>query len=431
MEEPILSPDQLEAMEIFKAGRNICINSAGGCGKSFLISIMKSYADGTGKKIAITATTGTAAVLLGNGAKTIYAWGGIGIGNGTVETILKNIKKNGAYSRWKALNILIIDEISMMGCEIFELLNDIGKQIRRNKKPFGGIQIVLCGDFCQLPPISKALSENRYIFESSEWLNVIHQTVFLTTNHRQSDPQFIQLLDEIRFGYISEETREILNSRIGLDYKSLEIQPTHLYSTNIAVEKINNAELLKLNNEIKTFHIKNATVDKNGEENGIEYSSKKVINGIELMDKNQQYVLELKLCIDAQVMLIVNLDVANGLANGSRGVIKSFAENGNPLVLFLNGMIVEISPYTWYNDDEANNFGRIQIPLKLAYAITIHKIQGATLDCALINLANIFQDGQAYVALSRVRSLSGLYLLAIDYNKIRACRKVLQFYRMG
>uniref|UniRef100_A0A6C0I0R6 AAA+ ATPase domain-containing protein n=1 Tax=viral metagenome TaxID=1070528 RepID=A0A6C0I0R6_9ZZZZ len=428
MEEPILSPDQLAVMEIFKAGKNICINSAGGCGKSFLISIIKSYSEGMGKNIAVTATTGTAAVLLGNGAKTIYAYAGIGIGNGTIENILKNIKKNGAYSRWKALDILIIDEISMMGCEIFELLNGIGKQIRRNKKPFGGIQLVLCGDFCQLPPIGKEL---KYIFESSDWSTVIHQTVVLTTNHRQSDPQFIQLLDEVRFGHISEETREILNSRIGLDYKSLEIQPTHLYSTNIAVEKINDAELLKLNNEIKIFHIKNATVDKNGEENGIDYSSKKIINSIEHMDKTHQYALELKLAIDAQVMLIVNLDVPNGLANGSRGVVKSFAENGNPLVLFLNGMVVEIAPYTWYNDDQANNFGRIQIPLKLAYAITIHKIQGATLDCVLINLSNIFQDGQAYVALSRVRSLSGLYIIAIDYSKIRACRKVLAFYGMG
>ena len=189
--------------------------------------------------------------------------------------------------------------------------------------------------------------------------------------------------------------------------------------------------ILKLNNEIKIFHIKNATVDKNGEENGIDYSSKKIINSIEHMDKTHQYALELKLAIDAQVMLIVNLDVPNGLANGSRGVVKSFAENGNPLVLFLNGMVVEIAPYTWYNDDQANNFGRIQIPLKLAYAITIHKIQGATLDCVLINLSNIFQDGQAYVALSRVRSLSGLYIIAIDYSKIRACRKVLAFYGMG
>ena len=430
MEEHILSHDQLEVMEVFNAGKNICINSAGGCGKSFLISIMKSSADSIGKQIAVTATTGTAAVLLGNGAKTIYAWSGIGIGNGTIENILKNIKKNGAYARWRALNILIIDEISMMSCEIFELLNGIGKQIKRNKKPFGGIQIVLCGDFCQLPPIAKTLSEKKYIFESIDWPDVIHQTVFLTTNHRQSDPQFIQLLDEVRFGHISEETRAILNSRIGLDYKSLEIQPTHLYSTNIAVEKINNDELIKLNNEIKTFHIKNATVDKNGEETGIDYTSKKVINGLEAMDKSYQYALNLQLCIDAQVMLIVNLDVANGLANGSRGVVKSFSENGNPLVLFLNSMVVEITPYTWYNDDAANNFGRIQIPLKLAYAITIHKIQGATLDCALINLNNIFQDGQAYVALSRVKSLSGLYILGIDYSKIRACRKVLAFYGM-
>lgn len=427
MEEPILSPDQLEVMEIFKAGKNICINSAGGCGKSFLISIMKSSAESTGKQIAITATTGTAAVLLGNGAKTIYAWSGIGIGNGTIENIIKNIKKNGAYSRWRALDILIIDEISMMGCEIFELLNAIGKQIRKggSKKSFGGIQLVLCGDFCQLPPIGKEL---RYIFESLDWDAVIYRSVFLTTNHRQSDPQFIQLLDEIRFGHISEETREILNSRIGLDYKSLEIQPTHLYSTNVAVEKINNDELLKLNNEIKTFHIKNAIVDKNGDDNGIDYSSKKIITTIEHMDKTHQYALELKLAIDAQVMLIINLDVANGLANGSRGVVKSFAENGNPIVLFLNGMVIEIAPYAWYNDDQS---GRIQIPLKLAYAITIHKIQGATLDCALINLSNIFQDGQAYVALSRVKSLSGLYIIAIDYKKIRVCKKVAVFYGMG
>lgn len=429
MEEIILSPDQIEAIHIFRNGKNLYLGAGGGFGKSFLIEQFKKHAEENGKTIAITALTGTAAILLGNGVKTIYAWAGIGLGTEPLETIVKNILTRGKYSsciRWRTTNILVIDEASMMSCEIFELLNEVGKKIRKNKKPFGGIQIVISGDFCQLAPVIKNSAEKRYIFESPIWAEVVQQTALLTTNHRQSDPEFTQLLNEIRFGHVSEEGRIILNSRIGLDYKNLEIQPTQLYGQNASVDIINKREMIKLGNEIKTFHIQNASLDREGNDNGIDYSSRDIITAIEYMDKNQQYLKELNLCVDAQVMLIVNLDIANGLANGSRGIIKSFSEKGNPIVLFLNETLIEILPYTWYSDD--NKYGRIQIPLKLAYAITIHKIQGATLDCALINLKNIFEDGQAYVALSRVRSLSGLYIIDIDYSKIKACHKVLRFY---
>jgi len=425
--DPILSHDQLEAMEVFKSGINLYIGAAGGCGKSFLISVMKTYSESINKNISITALTGAASVLLGHGSKTIYSWAGISLGHDPIELIVKNIQtrgRNSSFIRWKTTDILIIDEVSMMSCEIFELLNEVGKKIRRNKKPFGGIQLVLCGDFAQLPPVMKM---GIYIFESRDWIEVINKVIFLTTNHRQSDPIFARILDEIRFGHVSEESRLILNSRIGIDYTNLEIKPTYLHSRNISVDKINNEELLKLNNTIKIFTIQNALLDKNGEDNGINYSSKNVKAIIEYMDKNYQYMQELKLCIDAQVMLLINLDIVNGLANGSRGIIKGFSEKGYPIVLFLNGATIEISPYTWY-DGENNNIGRTQIPLKLAYAITIHKIQGATLDCALINLRHIFEDGQAYVALSRVRDLNGLYIADIDYYKIRACEKVLKFY---
>jgi hypothetical protein len=188
--------------------------------------------------------------------------------------------------------------------------------------------------------------------------------------------------------------------------------------------------LCKLDNEIKSFSIQNAILDKSGNDTGVNYSSREVKTIVDFMDKNQQYVQELKLCINAQVMLLINLDVVNGLANGSRGIIKDFSEKGYPIVLFMNGVSIEITPNSWYSDD--NRIGRIQIPLKLAYAITIHKIQGATLDCALINLSNIFENGQAYVALSRVKSLDGLYISDVisefDYSKIKACPKVLAFY---
>jgi ATP-dependent DNA helicase PIF1 len=433
VEEFELSHDQLEVMNLFKSGKSFIQSGGGGCGKSFLIEQFKNHADANGKKIAITATTGTAAILLGCGAKTINAWAGIGLGTENIDVIITNIKTKGKYSssiRWRTTDILVIDEASMMSCHVFELLNEIGKQIRNNKKPFGGIQIILSADFFQLPPIVKFSEEKKYIFESEIWPQSIKQAIFLTTNHRQSDPIFAQLLNEIRIGRVSEESREILNSRIGLDYESLEIKPTYLHSRNNIVDKINNEELYKLNNEIKEFSIQNALLDKAGNENGVNYSSREVKTIVDFMDKNQQYVQELKLCIDAQVMLLINLDVVNGLANGSRGIVKDFSEKGYPIVLFMNGITIEITPNTWYSDD--NRIGRIQIPLKLAYAITIHKIQGATLDCALINLSNIFEDGQAYVALSRVRSLDGLYIsdtiTEFDYSKIKACPKVLAFY---
>jgi ATP-dependent DNA helicase PIF1 len=436
-EEPVLSHDQLFALDVFKSGENFYLGAGGGFGKSFLIEQFKKYAESIDKRISIAALTGVASILLGPEAKTINSWAGIGIGNAPVDTIINNIRTKGRYSsyvRWKMTDILVIDEVSMMSCEMFELLDTIGRQIRgrgNKNKPFGGIQLVLCGDFCQLPPVVKSMDKSGplYIFESSIWPTIITQNVFLTTNHRQSDPVFAQLLDEVRFGILSPSSKEILKSRIGLDYSTLEIKPTFLHSRNVSVDEINNREMLKLGNEIITFHIQNATLDKTGNENCINYSSREILASVAAMDKNQQYVPELKLCVDAQVMLLVNLDITNGLANGSRGVIKSFSENGYPIVLFCNERVVEITPYTWYGEQiERTQIGRIQIPLKLAYAITIHKIQGSTLDCALINLKNIFEDGQAYVALSRVRDLIGLYILDIDYSKIRASKKVVEFY---
>jgi ATP-dependent DNA helicase PIF1 len=326
-------------------------------------------------------------------------------------------------------DVLIVDEVSMMTPDLLEKLEEIAKGIRRSSKTMGGLQVIFVGDFYQLPPVNKTDEETVFVFESPHWTRVLPKTIQLTQIVRQTDPVFQKILQEARMATLSEESIAILRSRKGLDWKSQIIRPTLLFSRKAEVDLVNSVNLKALKGEKKLFKASTvflpvqATV-------GIDQKSSEFQNAVQKMDRDSQYVSELTLAVNAQVMLLINLDTEAGLVNGSRGVITGFTSGPNqvPLVQFKTGSPIPIEEFTW-NSDQIEGLQRKQIPLCLAYAVTIHKAQGATLDSALIDIGqSTFESGQAYVALSRVRSLDSLYVWDLEVSAFKTNSKVVAYY---
>jgi len=428
-----LNADQSVAFQAVQSGKNIFLTGPAGSGKSFLVRRIMEWATAIGHTISVTALTGCAALLLGK-AKTLHSWSGIGLGKESAETLIVNIMKKPKSKRaWKKTDILVIDEISMMTPELFEKLDLIGKRVRASEKPWGGIQLVLCGDFFQLPPVTKGISgemliPGRFAFESPVWKSAGLLPVVLNTIERQTDPAFQRLLNECRIGTPGPETLELLKSRQGLDWKTQLIRPTLLFSRNADVDAINEKNIAALK---KPLHIYNAEtkIERNPEDPDAEIPTGEYLERAEnKLDNDANYCAHLELCLGAQVMLLINKDIEAGLVNGSRGVIVNFRTDKVPIVQFLHGDPVAIERHRWTSND-SSALHREQIPLRVAYAITIHKSQGSTLDCALVDIgASTFEFGQAYVALSRVRSLESLYIHTLDAAKIRAHPTVTRYY---
>ena len=369
------------------------------------------------RQIAVTSTTGTSALLL-NGT-TVHSYLGIGYGNGTVKSIVEKICSwSWLKKRWIELDCLFIDEISMMDPEVFDKLEEIARIVRRSVAPFGGIQIVLSGDFLQLP----CVGSNNFCFEAKCWNKCIKQTVYLNEIMRQGDNIFQEVLNKIRVGKIDTEVKTVLNSRIGVKLNNeYGIKPTGLYSHNSDVDLINDEELDILASDGRQFYeYKMETVVYSG-----------VTNKTAALEKFKKYCTApeiLQLCVGAQVMLLKNLDIPNGLANGSRGVVTSFVSD-IPKVRFLNGEERIVEQNVWEIEENDKKILRAQqIPLKVAYAISIHKSQGCSLDYAEIDLSCVFEYGQSYVALSRVKSLEGLSIIDINYDYIQAHPKATAYY---
>jgi ATP-dependent DNA helicase PIF1 len=353
----------------------------------------------------------------------------------------------------------------MMIPDLLDKLDLIAKGIRRSTEPFGGMQFILVGDMYQLPPVSREGS--FFVFESNVWKSIIKDSVTLRTVHRQSDPVFLKILNEARAGSLSDESIKILESRKTTAWKKLEIKPTLLFTRRADVDEINMNQLKKCEGEDKIFRARTKKTQQHYTENNYKDH---VDNLVEKMDKSGAYIPELTLRKGAQVMYLVNgihkdkdqmeedlrdidsqpkpeymtneewwqakrdqkniirgdyEDTSTGIVNGSRGIIESFSFDGFPIVKFMNGHTHTIRYHTWPAED---GLQRQQVPLRLAYAVTIHKAQGATLDCALIDIGkNTFEYGQAYVALSRVKSLDSLYIWELDPSAFRVNPKVKEF----
>jgi ATP-dependent DNA helicase PIF1 len=452
----LLNTGQRAAYDAVAMGKHIFLTGPGGTGKSFLLNMLYTVLPKRiDTKVALTALTGCAALLLHPRAKTLHSWAGVGLAKDSATVLIKEIRKSRkACFRWIDTDILVIDEVSMMTPEFFEKLDEIGRAIRRNPtKPFGGLQLVLVGDFYQLPPVVRQdLSggpigpkgptiETCFLFESPLWKEIKLETHELKEIVRQKDPVFQEVLNQARRGELTKKSVKVLANRMGLDYKDQAIQPTMLFTRRAQVDEINMSHLRKLTTERRTFKATTLFMPLESTK-GLTEEDPLVKKAILKLDTDAPYNAELTLAIGAQVMLLVNKPEL-GLANGSRGVVVGYGlatedtSSSNvkvddallvPLVKFRNALTIPIEHNTWEVPDFPGVLRR-QIPLRLAYAITIHKAQGATLDCALIDIGNkTFEYGQAYVALSRVKDLESLYIHDFEPTAFRAHPKVKEFY---
>ena len=410
-----LTSEQENVFGTVKQGYNVVITGPGGTGKTTLINFIAANTD---KNIGVTATTGSAAILI-NG-RTLHSFLGIGLGKESKEILYsKIIRSDRMTKRWYELDTLIIDEVSMLSKELFEKLNYIAQQVRSDDAPFGGIQLVLCGDFLQLPVI-----KGEFCFLSSVWGQCKFKVFHLVKILRQSDEMFQQCLNSARFGKVSQsQLQYILN---GFDESADDaVKPTKILCKNVDVNIVNRQELLKLKSEIFEYRVDIS-------HNPAVYTPdihKHLFSDVTKIC-NAQYTLEL--AVGAQVLHLVNIPDTN-IVNGSRGVVIGFDESDLPVVQFKNGVARTIG-YHGYEITEIHNrktriIGTIyQIPLKLAYAVTVHKSQGMTLDCAIVDLGGVFEYGQAYVALSRVKDVKGLLVYNATPGSFKANPKALTFY---
>jgi ATP-dependent DNA helicase PIF1 len=429
-----LNPEQSAALAAVKKGRNIFLTGAGGTGKSHTIHAIYDWATKAGMRIAVTAMTGCAALLLGNGAKTLHSWAGVGLARESPEQLATMVAKNKrATRRWTNTQILIIDEVSMMTPEFLDKLDLVGRRVRkRSSIRFGGLQLVLAGDFCQLPPVNKGDEPTQFIFEAPLWSSLVDEVHELTTLVRQKEPVFQQVLTEARMGRLSPESIKVLQERKGLAWHEMEIRPTLLFNRNAEVDTVNRVNMASLEGERHTYDaqdVQDPSKRSSATAPLMSPDDPDIRVALTRLDNDAPYDNTLELCVGAQVMLITNMDQEAGLVNGSRGVITGYSLSGLPIVRFLGCREpVIVDRANWWLADYPD-IGRSQIPLRIAYAVTTHKAQGATLDVALVDIGpSTFEYGQAYVALSRVRSLGGLYVYKFDPRKIRCHPAVVEFY---
>lgn len=461
-----LSVEQRFAFHKYKQRKNIFITGPGGVGKSQLLRTIVEDAKSRNIEYAVCALTGSASVLLQMKARTIHSWSGIKLANGTREKIWNDVRFNKtAIKNWKTTQLLIIDEVSMMSLKIFEILENIGRIARGcDHLPFGGIQVIFTGDFYQLPPVGDGndIETSKFCFESEMWAKVfpLRSHIQLETMFRQSDPIYKEILNRIRIGEITKEDETILYNRVGLlntDNKTIpklfpnkrKVNAINTYNYDLLEENeyvftmLTNTELTKYINNDSTFNDEELSACRSLLKKEKELIAEKFRNDVPVDEK---FVIKK----GTVVMLTYNLSVETGLCNGSTGKVVDFIPpsfetiselrkiwiTGEPMVTWIplvqfTGMSrpIPIIPQIWQHSLYPC-IGVIQYPLIHCWAMTIHKIQGASLDCAEIDIGNsIFEYGQTYVALSRIRSLEGVYLLSFQSNKIKANPKVKLFYK--
>lgn len=418
MEDIKFNKKQQEAYDKIIAGKSVLLSGPGGVGKSLIIKkikidLEKKYF----KNVAITSTTGISANLIGG--ITLYSYLGIKLGTGSYKKLLDMISERPMIlARWRNVQTIIIDEASMLPVKLFEKLEHLARTIRNNELPFGNIQIVVVADFLQLPVVRvNTPDDDKLLFESPVWKKCISETIYLNQIMRQTDELFVRVLNKIRICDIDTEVIETLKSR-EIKYISKDgLIPTMIFATNAEVDRVNKKYYDKLTGEEYKYELK-----KKWHKN-IAYKEK-YDNLIRLEE-------ELYLKVGAQVLYLVNSGDAN-LFNGSRGVVKRF-ELGLPVVLFTTGKgtfekTVDITTLDILEDDKPI-MSYTQIPLKLAYGITCHRSQGQTLSILRVEFSRLFEYSQAYVALSRVKSLDGLYIRNLDFNRIKADKRCIDFYK--
>ena len=406
--EVALTHEQRYIFRRVMEGESLFFTGCAGTGKSYLLRhLARHLITKHPRGVYITAPTGLAANNIGG--TTLHYWAGIGVGARTVAEMRKRATDT-RKKQWKSAKVLIIDEVSMVSGDLLDSLNALAQQMKGSTQFFGGLQLVLCGDFLQLPPIVKQKKKQKqFAFEANCWGSLVQHNVELTKVFRQANHDFVAILDQVRTACLDANAIEVLQSRINVNVESDGIKPTQLFPLRREVQGINQSELKMLPGEERCYQATDTGDPRLVQDCGVQ---------------------ELVLKQGAQVVLLKNLNAQGQLFNGSRGVVAGFAWNGDPLVQFKAGnKPVRIKVHTWTAvEDGIQVASRQQYPLALAWALTIHKSQGLGLDCVQIGLGNIFEHGQAYTALSRAKYLEALSLTSFDPNSIMAHPKAVEFH---
>lgn len=415
---------QSTALKILQTGANVFLTGEPGSGKTYVVNAYVKWLREHGVNVAITASTGIAATHIGG--MTIHAWTGIGVKKYLSGYDLDAISSNERVAkRIRAARVLIIDEVSMLSADTLAMADEVCREIMQKHEPFGGMQVVFVGDFFQLPPIlprahmneekvvqldfAPETSETPFAFRSTTWRRTNPMMCYLTEQYRQDDEDFLKILGHVRAGRVSNDSHKLLSSRVTSEDKAPKEIP-RLYAHNVDVDRVNDARLKAIAGDEKSYAMK----------------SEGAPPLIAALKRGCLSPESLKLKKGARVMFTKN-SPDGSFVNGTLGEIGGFTNMGEPIVITLAGKRIIAEPMDWMINDAHKVLAQVtQIPLRLAWAVTIHKSQGMTLDAAVIDLSMAFEYGQGYVALSRVRSLDGLYLLGLNERALEVHPEILE-----
>lgn len=401
---------QPEAIEKMLSGKNIFLTGEPGAGKTYTLNEYIRQAKKQHKRIAMTASTGIAASHIDG--MTIHSWSGLGIKDHIEDHEIDKMAWQPKFmEKYNDCDVLVIDEVSMLHGSRLNMVNRVAKWLRNSSKPFGGLQVIFVGDLFQLPPVTRNSDVVDFIHTSEAWAEAAPEVCYLTEQHRQgADSELLTILREMRAGELSMQSKALLNTAI----KPLpdDDSVTRLYTHNMDVDALNRGMLAKLPFETKRFHMSD-TGDK---------------FKVEQLKRNLLCPELLELKMDAEVMFCANNFEMN-YVNGTRGRVIGFSKSGKPIVLTTDGNEILVEEYTWrmFHDRGFEVASVTQYPLRLAWAVTVHKSQGLSLDAAIIDLSQAFTPGMGYVALSRVRSLEGLYLVGMNEQALMMNQQIAKY----
>lgn len=406
---------QSQALDILKMGKNVFLTGPAGSGKTHVINAYVDYLKKHAVDVAVTASTGIAATHIGG--MTIHSWSGLGVKDTLTDYDIEDLmERQYLYKRFEKTKVLIIDEVSMLHDFRLDLIDWICRQMKRNEKPFGGMQIILCGDFFQLPPVTRSNfntydieKESEFVYKSESFRNAKFTICYLSEQHRQKDNTYLGILNQIRENKVSSRTIDLLKSRFNQSLERVG-EFTRLYTHNIDVDVVNKKHLDLINGVSKKYYMKSSG------SSGLSETLKKSCLSPE----------ELELKVGARVMFTKN-HPEGMYVNGTLGVVKEFDSFGSPVVVTNSGMEISVAPQSWKIEEEGKVKAEInQLPLRLAWAITVHKSQGMSLDAMEVDLSKSFVKGMGYVALSRVRTLEGVNLLGFNQMSLEVSPEVLK-----
>lgn len=385
---------QQEALDILKMGHNVFLTGAAGSGKTFLLNQYIKFLKSKRVGVGVTASTGIAATHMGG--RTIHSWCGIGIKDRLSKGDLRGMMEDETLAeRFAGTSVLIIDEISMLHSFRLDLVNQVCQTIKGNVLPFGGLQIILCGDFFQLPPVSRDSKINDFAYKSAAWQMMNIKICYLDEQHRQADGDFLRILNNLRNNMTTEDDLSLLMERLNAPAAS---SATKLYTHNADVDAMNDFELKKIKAEEEEYEMRAS-------------GARHLVQAL----KSNCLAPENLILKKGAVVMFVKNNFEKGYVNGTLGEVVEFDDDGRPIVKINSGRKITAEPASWSIEENGETLARVsQIPLRLAWAITVHKSQGMSLDAAQVDLSKSFEYGMGYVALSRVRSLAGLKLTGIN-----------------